>query len=161
MQTFKSLATALQNGDTQALNKIKNAWQEQFGSAAPTNFELARDAFAGEVGKSLAGANVTQGDRNKVDETIKKSESPAQLIGAAETADQLLAGKQNALKKTYEQGKQGKPNFGDQQTETPKPTTQIPANVTAALKSASTGRHTLSDGSVWDKHADGTIVKAQ
>lgn len=112
MQTFKSLASALDNGDSQALNKLGNAWQEQFGSAAPTNFKLARDAFAGEVGKSLAGAGVTQGDRNKVEEAINGSESPKQLIGAAETADALLAGKQTALKQTYTQGKSAQPNFG-------------------------------------------------
>lgn len=37
----------------------------------------------------------------------------------------------------------------------------IPANVSKALAGQSTGRHTLSDGSVWDKHADGTVVKAE
>jgi hypothetical protein len=114
MNTFKTLATALDNSDVQALNKVKNVWKEQFGSDAPTNFILARDAFAGEVGKALAGAGVTQGDRNKVDESIKASESPKQLLGAANTADSLLAGKQKALKATYEQGRQGKPNFGEE-----------------------------------------------
>ena len=122
MTTFKTLATALDNGDSQALNKVKNAWQEQFGSAAPTNFLLARDAFAGEVGKSLAGAGVTQGDRQEVQESINRAESPKQLIGAAQTADALLAGKQKALKDTYEKGMQGKPNFG---TSKPAPTHKV------------------------------------
>jgi hypothetical protein len=40
-------------------------------------------------------------------------------------------------------------------------TIQVPENVMKALSSVGTGRHTLSDGSVWDKHADGTILKAQ
>jgi hypothetical protein len=35
---------------------------------------------------------------------------------------------------------------------------QVPANVTKALSGVGTGRHTLSDGSVWDKQTDGTIV---
>lgn len=112
MKTFEDTATALQNGDTQALNKLGNAWNEQFGSPAPTNFGIARDVFAAEVGKALAGAGVTEGDRQQVQESIKSSESPAQLLGAAKTADSLLSGKQQALKQTYEQGKKGQPNFG-------------------------------------------------
>lgn len=39
-------------------------------------------------------------------------------------------------------------------------TTTIPANVTSALSKVGAGRHTLSDGSVWDKHEDGTISSA-
>lgn len=38
---------------------------------------------------------------------------------------------------------------------------QIPANVTKALSGIGVGRHTLSDGSVWDKRADGTVGRAQ
>src|SRR6185312_6882513 len=114
MQTFKALASALQNGDTQGINRLSNAWKTQFGSDAPTNFALARDAFSGEVGKALAGAGVTQGDRNKVEEAINAAESPKQLLGAANTADALLAGKQNALQQTFQQGTKAKPNFGKQ-----------------------------------------------
>jgi hypothetical protein len=144
MNTFRDLATALDNGDTQALNKVSNAWAQQFGSAAPTNFSLARDAFAGEVGKALAGANVTQGDRNKVDEAISSAESPKQLIGAANTADALLAGKQNALKQTYQQGRTATPNFGQNKAAAP------------AVGGAATGftRIKASDGSMHDIPSD-------
>lgn len=38
--------------------------------------------------------------------------------------------------------------------------TSIPANVAKALSTVGAGRHTLSDGSVWDKRADGTITPA-
>lgn len=37
----------------------------------------------------------------------------------------------------------------------------VPANVSAALAKAAAGRHTLSDGSVWDKREDGSLVKVQ
>ncbi len=114
MQTFKDMANALDNGSSQALNSVKNAWNTQFGSDAPTNFTIAKDAFSGEIGKALAGAGVTQGDRNKVEEAIKASESPKQLLGAANTADALLAGKQTALKSTFNQGMKAQPNFGEQ-----------------------------------------------
>jgi hypothetical protein len=38
---------------------------------------------------------------------------------------------------------------------------QVPANVQKILSTAGAGRHTLSDGSVWDKQADGTIVRSK
>lgn len=123
MKTFAQMADALNNTDVQIVNKAKQAWQTEFGSEAPTNFLIAKDAFSGEVGKALAGANVTQGDRNKVEEAINRAESPAQLKGAAQTADALLEGKQKALKQTYEQGAKAKPNFGENGNNNPvKPT---------------------------------------
>jgi hypothetical protein len=37
----------------------------------------------------------------------------------------------------------------------------VPPNVAKALGNVGSGRHKLSDGSVWDKQADGTITKVQ
>lgn len=113
MGTFLELAKNIDNTDVQAVNKIKNAFKTQFGSDAPVNLAIAKQAFASEVGKSFAGANVALADRQELDHQIGTSSSWAQLSGAAKTADTLLAGAQKALKQTYEAGKSGRPNFGE------------------------------------------------
>lgn len=124
MQTFRDMADALDNGNVKVFNSIGNSWAEQTGNPAPTNFQLAKDAFQGEVGKAFAGVGVTEGDRKQVDAAISAANSPAALRQAADTADKLLEGKQKSLKDTFNQGMAGKPNFGNQNgpTTTAEPT---------------------------------------
>jgi hypothetical protein len=112
MKTFKDTADALDNGNFLKANQIGNYLGMQFGSDRATNFNIARSAFAGEVGKAFAGANVGVQDRQELLDKINAASSPAQLKGYADTADELLAGKQKSLKESYEQGVKGKPNFG-------------------------------------------------
>ena len=113
MKTFSSLADALDNGNIQALNKIGNTLGVQFGSDKATNFKIAAQAFGGEVGKAFDGAGVTQGEREQAQAAFNPNMSPSQFRGAVNTVDALLAGKQNALKQTFSQSQQAKPNFGD------------------------------------------------
>lgn len=112
MQTFKATADALDNGDFLLANHVGNTLGMQFGSDKATNFNIAKSAFAGEVGKAFAGANVGVQDRQELMDKISAASSPAQLRGYADTADELLAGKQKSLKESYDQGMQGKANFG-------------------------------------------------
>ena len=114
MKTFTSLADALDNGNVQALNSAGNAIGMQFGSDKATNFNIAKQAFSAEVAKAFSGAGVTEGDRKEIGDKISSASSPAQLRGAAATADALLAGKQKALQQTYQQGQRAQPNFGNQ-----------------------------------------------
>jgi len=116
LKTFNSLADALNNGNVQALNKLGNTFGVQFGSDKATNFNIVKQAFASEVGKAFAGANVGEGDRQEIGKQISAASSPAQLRGVAATADILLADKQKALKDTYESGRSGTPNFGSDQS---------------------------------------------
>lgn len=118
MGTFLQMAQAQDNGDVVALNKVRNVFKTQFGSDAPGNLDIAKQAFASEVGKSFAGSSVALADREELGKSIDKASSWTQLSGAAKTADTLLAGAQKALKQTYESGKQGKPNFGEQSSGT-------------------------------------------
>jgi hypothetical protein len=137
MSTFKQTADALDNGDVTALNRMAQALNTQFGSDKATNFAIAKEAFAGEVGKALAGANVGVSDRNELREKILASSSPEQLKGFADTADQLLAGKQKALQESYTKAMQGQPNFG-----APKP-------ITATNKQTGERVQSLDGGKTW------------
>jgi hypothetical protein len=117
MKTFRSLADALDNTDVQALNKLGNAFGVQFGSDKATNFRIAAQAFGGEVGKAFDGAGVVAGEREQAEKNFNDAMAKGQFKGAIETVDKLLAGKQKSAKETYEQNKQGKPNFGGQQSD--------------------------------------------
>lgn len=119
METFKSLAHALNNGDIQAVNKLANEFASATGSSAPTSFELAKAAFSGEVGKSFAGANVSLADREELAKQISTASSPKQLAAAADTADELLAGKQRAIKQRVDKAKEGKGDFGNDDKKDP------------------------------------------
>lgn len=115
MATFKTTADALDNGNFKLANQAGNWLNTEFGSDKSTNFNVARSAFAGEVGKAFAGANVGVADRQELIDKINSSSSFAQLKGYADTADELLAGKQKSIKEGFDSGMQGKPNFGNNQ----------------------------------------------
>ncbi len=119
MKTFSQLADALSNNDVQSLNKIGNAFGVQFGSDRATNFQIASQAFGGEVGKAFEGAGVTQSERDSASKSFSPNMSPGQLKGAAMTVDRLLAGKQTALQQTYDQSQKAKPNFGSSSSAAP------------------------------------------
>jgi hypothetical protein len=112
MKTFSKLADALDNNDTQALNQIGNAIGVQFGSDKKTNFQIAAQAFGGEVGRALDGAGVVASEREQAQKNFNSSMSKGQFKGAVQTVDELLAGKQRAAHAWFDQGSQAKPDFG-------------------------------------------------
>lgn len=113
MGIFKDAADALDNGDVKVLNRAGNALGAQFGSDKSTNFNIAKQAFIGEVTRAFDGAGVTMHDREQVENQVSAASSPSQLKGAADTAEKLLRGKRDVLKQQYEAGKGGKANFGE------------------------------------------------
>ena len=112
MQLFSQLADALNNNDSQALNKLGNALGIQFGSDKATNFNIASQAFGGEVGKAFDGAGVIGAERTQAQSNFNAAMSKGQFKGAAQTVDKLLAGKQKAAHEWFDQGIKAKPDFG-------------------------------------------------
>lgn len=103
LQTAQDLAEALGNGDIRLLNKARQAWAEQTGSAAPTNLDTAKEVIKAEIVKSISGAGGGVADREKALAGIDKAASPAQLKGAIATAQKLMGGQLGGLKRQYEQ----------------------------------------------------------
>lgn len=104
MDTLSSLATALQNKDTLALNKAANLWKTQTGQPAPTNFTAARNIVANEVVKAITASGGTLADREEAQKQITAAASPAQLAGVIDNWKRLLAGQLSGLRQQYEQG---------------------------------------------------------
>src|SRR5208283_560379 len=104
-------ATALNNGDTKALNTVKNTLKTQFGSADVTNFNTISQVYNHEVLKALGG-HVTDAEVKSANAMIPDNASPAQIKGAVENLKSLMQSKIGVMKQQYEAGKQGQPAFG-------------------------------------------------
>lgn len=95
------LATALGNGDVQKINQWGQAYEEEFGSPAPTNFDAAKTILADEINKAAVGGAGALADREKISDTIKRAESPEQFKGAIDTYKGLIVGQMDGMKRQY------------------------------------------------------------
>lgn len=107
-------AEALNVGDMRTMNKIGNALGYEFGSDKTTNFNVIKNALSGEISKVFKGGQATDAEIKAVQEPFDAANSPAQLKGAIRNAISLMNSKRDALKKQYEAGTKGKPNFGEE-----------------------------------------------
>lgn len=112
LDTLEQLSHALSNGDTQAVNKLRNIYQTQFGETAPTNFAAVKPIVADELVKMIVGTGGALGDRDKFDATISGANSPEQMSGVIGTYKQLAIGQISGLKQQYQQST-GLSNFDD------------------------------------------------
>lgn len=113
MKLFSQLADALENNNWQLANKLGNAFGMQFGSDKATNFNIASQAFGGEVGKAFDGAGVIGAERAQAQNNFNSAMAKGQFKGAVQTVDKLLAGKQKAAHDWFDKGIQAKPDFGE------------------------------------------------
>lgn len=105
-------ATSVGNGDVRAINSLRNRFKTEFGSADVTNFNTIAKVYTGEVTKAITAGHVTDSELQSAGATIPSNASPEQIQGAVQAFKGLMAGKLKIRKQQYEQGLQGKPNFG-------------------------------------------------
>lgn len=98
---MSNLASALGNGDVQKINQWSQAYEEEFGSSAPTNFDAAKTILADEINKAAVGGAGALADREKISNTIKRAESPDQFKGAINTYKGLIVGQMDGMKRQY------------------------------------------------------------
>jgi hypothetical protein len=113
LQLMDSLFTSLQNGDTQAVNKLSNAWAKQFGSPAPTNVQAASEVLGPELMKILSNNNSagTVDERQGFANTVGNlSNAPEQTAGAINTLKGML-GRQGADLALQYHGATGRSDF--------------------------------------------------
>jgi hypothetical protein len=92
-------AAALQNGDNQAINVVKNKIAEWSGSAGPTNVRTVADILSKEMAKYFAGAQGggTGEERKDLSNMLATARSPQQLQGAIRYAMSLVRGQAEPL----------------------------------------------------------------
>lgn len=101
---LEDLGKQLDNGDVQALNKLKSSWKTQTGESAPTSFTAARDIVANEVVKAVTASGGGVADRQEAQAQISSASSWSQIADVANTWKRLLAGQLGGLRQQYEQG---------------------------------------------------------
>ena len=111
--TLTDLGTALENGDNQSLNKLKNTIKTEFGYDQVPNFNLAKKIVGDEVVKAVIGSGaggVT--DRAALQADFDAASSPTQLNGVIGTAKKMIVGQFDALRQQYNSS-----TFGDKNDE--------------------------------------------
>jgi hypothetical protein len=104
LETMDKLAGDLVNTDVRIVNAAGNAFARATGSAAPPNFDAAKQLVAAEVIKAVVqnGGGVTE--RQEAADNIKSANSPEQLRGVIATYRELLGGQLTSLAQQYETG---------------------------------------------------------
>lgn len=92
---------ALQNDTFVPGNEAYNYLRDKFGSARVTNFQLLKDAVAGEMAAALKG-NATDIEIEKMGKSIRTSNSPAQLAGVVGEGIAVLADKAHTYQERYQ-----------------------------------------------------------
>lgn len=100
--SLETAANAMQNGNMQLFNSIRNKYREQTGSELPGNFDAMRGVVGDEIVKAVVGSKGALGDREEVKKIIENKKSPEQIAGFIRSYKQLMAGQLHGLKKQYE-----------------------------------------------------------
>ena len=102
LSTLEEAAKALNNNDTQALNRMGNFIQQQFGlSVAPNDFATIKPLVADEVLKAVVGGAGGVTDREELQKTISAASSPAALMSAISRLKELMGGQLIGLQRQY------------------------------------------------------------
>lgn len=101
LETLDTLADALNNGNAPLINKLGNAYAQQTGGTAPTNFNAAKKIVADEIVKAIVGGGGGVHDREEAAKVIDAANSPAQLKGVISTYKELMVGQLVGLRDQY------------------------------------------------------------
>lgn len=140
------LAVALRNGDVQAINAGKQAYEQAFGSAAPTNFDAAKGILADEVNKAAIGGAGALDDRKQLRENIIRATSPEQINGALGVYKKLIVGQMQGMRHQYETAT-GRKDFDKLLL----PNVRSDLNSTASSSTESSGGSTPDYSHLWSE----------
>jgi hypothetical protein len=102
---MSQLADALQNGDIQKVNALKNRMLVEFGHEGPVDFDIAKKIVADEIVKSVLGIGAGTGqERLELQADLDRANSPEQLHGVIQTARRLMLGQMRGLEQQYAAG---------------------------------------------------------
>src|SRR5712691_11510041 len=101
--SLSELATALNNNDTSAVNRVSNFLKTELGiSSAPNTFEAARSIVGSEITKAIVGGVSALGDREEARKPIDAARSPQQLADVIKEYKRLMAGQLVGLEWQYQ-----------------------------------------------------------
>jgi hypothetical protein len=92
LNTMEEAGEALANSDIQALNRLKNRVQTEFGLEGPVDFNFVKSIVGSEVSKAIVGGIGALTDREELRVNLDAANSPEQLLGVIKFAKKLMAG---------------------------------------------------------------------
>jgi hypothetical protein len=107
LDTLQQLGEALQAGDVQRVNQMRNAWSREFGYDPVTNFDFAKQFVGDEVFKGVVGGIGTGPERQNLQAGWNSANSPQQLAGIAATARKLMGGQLQGFRQQFVQNRVG------------------------------------------------------
>ena len=91
----------MQNGDTPALNRLRNSVSQALGHAAVPNFNAAKQIVADEIAKAVIGGQMGERDREGLQAQLDAASSPQQLAGVIHVFRSLMAGQLGGFRRQY------------------------------------------------------------
>lgn len=107
MDTMVELAQAMENGDSQTVNKIKNAWKSEFGTPMPGNMDAAAQLVGTEVIKAMVAGGGGQEERIKAEKAFANYKNLDSIKGVVDTYTHLLGGQIDTKRNDFVQGDLG------------------------------------------------------
>lgn len=104
LDTLEQLYKVVNNGDWQTYNKMKNAFQTEFGYAPPNTLNGIAQIVGGEVVKATVGSQNALGDREELRKTLDPKLAQGQALDVIHNFQALMGGQLHSLKFAYEQG---------------------------------------------------------
>lgn len=101
LDTLQNAANALQSGDIQLFNKLKNAYREATGSNLPTDFNAVRNIVSDEIVKAVVGAKGALGDREETKHSIDAAFSQGQFDSVINRYKELMAGQLRGYRQQF------------------------------------------------------------
>lgn len=100
LETLKSIAGGLAQGNAPIVNQAANWWAKNTGQAAPTTFPLARALATQEADKFITG-NPSVAGAKEIRDAIATSSSPAQMQAQIATLQGMAAAQLNSRRLQY------------------------------------------------------------
>ena len=122
LTTLGHMADALDNGDIQVINKVRNTWKQQTGAAAPTDFKAVKEIVGKEVVKAIIAGGGGVDERKEMSELMADAKSPQQLKGVVTHFLELMGAQRDGLLDQYERTtgrKDGKEVFSPSKKQPP------------------------------------------
>jgi len=82
LDQLSGLVDAMDNGDTQLINKVRNQYQTATGKTAPTDFNAIKQIVGQEVVKAIVAGGGSAGERDEAAHIFNDASSKAQLKSA-------------------------------------------------------------------------------
>lgn len=104
MGTLNGMIDALQNGDYQLWNHLRNVYKTQTGNPVPPTFEAGADFVGTELIKALVANGGAAGERDEASKKLSADRSPQTLRSIFKLNRDLLAGQARGLRTQYVRG---------------------------------------------------------